>query len=101
MLRFFRALSLVEGLSLITLLFIAMPAKYRFGQDVVWPVGMAHGVLWLAYVLMSLVVSHLQRWSVLVWLMALACSLLPFGFVLLDRRLKRELLAMAAPVGPA
>ena len=92
MLKFFRLLSLVEGLSLVTLLFIAMPAKYQFGQDFVWPVGMAHGVLWLSYVLVSLVVSHLQKWSVLAWLGALVSSVIPFGFVLLDRRLKRELL---------
>jgi integral membrane protein len=52
---------------------------------------MAHGVLWLAYVLTSLVVSHLQRWSVLVWFGALVSSVVPFGFVLLDRRLKRDL----------
>jgi integral membrane protein len=97
MLKFFRLLSLVEGLSLVTLLFIAMPARYQFGHDFVWPVGMAHGVLWLSFVLVSLVVSHLQRWSVLAWAGALACSVLPFGFVLLDRRLKRELQAAPAP----
>jgi integral membrane protein len=96
MLTLFRLLSLVEGLSLLTLLFIAMPAKYQFGHDFVWPVGMAHGVLWLAYVLASLVVSHLQRWSVLAWAGALVCSVLPFGFILLDRRLKREAALAAA-----
>lgn len=89
-LRSFRLLSLIEGLSLITLLLIAMPARNYFGIDFVWPVGMAHGLLWIAYVLMSLVVSHLQRWSVLVWLLALVCSVLPFGFLLMDRRLKPE-----------
>lgn len=90
MLKSFRVLSLVEGLSLITLLFIAMPARYQLGIDFVWPVGMAHGLLWIAYVLFSLAVSHAQRWSVLIWMLALACSVIPFGFVLLDRRLKRE-----------
>jgi len=91
LLKGFRVLSLVEGLSLITLLFIAMPAKYQFGHDFVWPVGMAHGVLWLAYVVMSLVVSHVQRWSVWAWALALVCSVLPFGFLLVDARLRREL----------
>ena len=90
MLTFFRLLSLVEGLSLITLLFIAMPAKYQFGLDFVWPVGMAHGLLWLAYVVASLVTSHVLRWSVPAWLLALLCSVLPFGFVVLDRRIKRQ-----------
>ena len=95
MLNFFRLLSLVEGLSLITLLFIAMPARYYFGMDFVWPVGMAHGLLWMAFVVASLVVSHVQRWPVTGWLLALLCSVLPFGFVLLDRRLKREVMAAA------
>lgn len=90
MLKSFRLLSLVEGLSLLVLLFVAMPAKYQFGHDFVWPVGMTHGVLWLAYVLASLVVSHLRKWSVGAWLLALLSSVVPFGFVLLDRRLKRE-----------
>jgi integral membrane protein len=92
-LKFFRVLSLVEGLSLITLLFIAMPAKYQFGHDFVWPVGMAHGVLWLAFVLMSLVVSHVRKWSVGAWLVALLCSVVPFGFLYLDARIKREIAA--------
>ncbi|SDD42170.1 DUF3817 domain-containing protein [Aquimonas voraii] len=93
MLKSFRLLSLVEGLSLITLLFIAMPARYQLGVDFVWPVGMTHGLLWLVYVAFSLVVSHLQRWSLWLWLLALLCSVLPFGFLLLDRRLKREAVA--------
>ncbi len=92
MLQTFRLFSLIEGISLIVLLFIAMPAKYQFGHDFVWPVGMTHGVLWLGFVVMSLMVSHLQRWSVLIWLLALLCSVIPFGFVLLDSRLKREMI---------
>lgn len=90
MLKSFRLLSLIEGLSLITLLLIALPARATLGIDFVWPVGMAHGLLWLAYVLMSLLVSHLQRWSVLMWLLALVCSVLPFGFLLLDWRLRHR-----------
>ncbi len=98
MLKSFRLLSLIEGLSLITLLFIAMPAKYQFGYDFVWPVGMTHGLLWLAFVLGSLIVSHQQRWSVLAWLGALICSVIPFGFLALDRRLKRDMQQVAEPI---
>ena len=97
MLNAFRLLSLIEGLSLITLLFVAMPARYQFGVDFVWPVGMAHGVLWLGFVVMSLLVSHLQRWSIGAWLLALLCSVLPFGFLLLDARLRREMAKASAP----
>ena len=37
---------------------------------------------------------RLQRWSVLVWLLALISSVIPFGFVVLDARLKREMAAV-------
>lgn len=96
MLKFFRIASLIEGLSLVVLLFVAMPAKYQFGHDFVGPVGMTHGVLWLGFVVLSLVVSHLQRWSVVTWLLAVICSVVPFGFVFLDFRLRRESARQAA-----
>ena len=90
MLNFFRIFSFVEGLSLLTLLLIAMPAKYKFGYDFLWPVGMAHGVLWLSYIVLSLPLSHKQKWSVLYWLLVLVCSVIPFAFLFLDGRFKRE-----------
>lgn len=91
----FRKLSLIEGLSLITLLFIAMPAKYQFGiADVIWPVGMVHGVLWLAYVVLSLLVSHKQNWSVMFWLLVLFASVIPFACFFLDSKLKQDLVPM-------
>jgi integral membrane protein len=90
MLKFFRLLGLVEGFSLIILLFIAMPAKYQFGYNFVSQVGMTHGVLWLTYVTLSLPVSHKQKWSVMFWMLVLLCSITPFAFFVLDRRLKHE-----------
>ena len=96
MLKTFRTLSLIEGISLITLLFIAMPAKYQFGYDFVWQVGMAHGLLWLAYVMFSLPVSHKQSWSVVFWMMVLLTSIVPFACFFLDGKLKQELVAAKA-----
>ena len=89
MLSFFRKLSLVEGLSLIVLLLIAMPAKYQFGVvDSIWQVGMTHGILWLCYFIFSLIVSHQKNWSVMFWLVVLFASVIPFACFFLDRKLK-------------
>ena len=91
MLSFFRKLSLIEGLSLIVLLFIAMPAKYHFGYiDSVWQVGMTHGVLWLGYFVVSLAVSHQQKWSVMFWLLVLFASIIPFACFILDNKFKEQ-----------
>ena len=89
MLKTFRTLSLIEGASLVTLFFIAMPAKYQFGYDFVWQVGMTHGLLWLAYVTLSLPVSHKQNWPVMFWMLVLLASIIPFACLFLDNKLKQ------------
>ena len=89
MLSFFRKLSFIEGISLVVLLLIAMPAKYQFGYvDSIWQVGMTHGVLWMVYFFVSLAVSHQQKWSVMFWLLVLFSSVIPFACFFLDRKLK-------------
>ena len=51
MLNNFRIISLIEGLSFLVLLFIAMPLKYHWGHpEAVSMVGMTHGLLFIAYV---------------------------------------------------
>lgn len=91
MLKSFRVLGQVEGISLVALLFVAMPAKYYFGNASLVPViGMAHGLLFMAYCAMSLAVSHRQQWSLGFWLLALLASVTPFAFLLLDRRLRAD-----------
>ena len=92
MLKLFRVLSIAEGLSLLTLFFVAMPAKYHFAAfDIVWPVGMTHGVLWLSYLVISLMVSHKVGWNILYWLLVLFISIVPFAFILLDKNISYEI----------
>lgn len=96
MLDKFRSLSLIEGSSLLILLFIAMPAKYYLDVKMVVPIiGMVHGILFLGYMIMSLMVSHRHNWSILKWLTVFLAGVFPFGCLLIDRMLKRESLAMA------
>ena len=64
MLNMFRIVSLVEGLSFLVLLLIAMPLKYQFGMpEAVSVVGMTHGMLFMAYVALTFMVGPRQGWS--------------------------------------
>lgn len=91
MLKHFRTLSLIEGISLLILLFIAMPAKYYFGIPKIVPiVGTIHGLLFLSYMVMSLMVSHRQNWSILKWLSIFLAGAIPFACFIVESRLKRE-----------
>ena len=51
-LKSFRIISILEGLSFLILLGIAMPLKYIYDiPEAVQAVGMAHGILFMLYVL--------------------------------------------------
>lgn len=88
-LKIFRLLSIIEGMSLIALFCVAMPAKYYFGYfDIVWDTGMIHGILWMSYFVLSLAVSHMEKWRVSLWIAALFASVIPFACFFLERKLK-------------
>ncbi len=92
----FRAVALLEGLSFIALLFIAMPLKYLMDMPLaVRFVGMAHGLLFVLYLFALLEASIAQRRSFARVAVAFGASLVPFGNFLLEARLRRE--EQAAP----
>lgn len=77
---YFRIISTLEAISYLLLLGIAMPLKYVWDKpEMVEHVGMAHGVLFVAYVLAALVLYKQLAWSIKDLLIVLVCSLLPFG----------------------
>ena len=91
MLKKFKIISIIEGLSLIALIGIAMPLKYYMGYPMAVTItGSLHGFLWIAYLVMSLTTSHQEEWSVLFWLWVLLLSVIPFGFLVLDFQLKKK-----------
>ena len=78
--KFFKWISLLEGISFLLLLFIAMPLKYIFEMpEMVSQVGMAHGVLFIAYIGMALLLVRPLNWGLKQTAIIMGCSLLPFG----------------------
>lgn len=75
-----RAVAFLEGWSYVLLVLIAMPFKYLFAMpQLIRPVGMAHGILFVAYVLLLLVCMVQYRWSIWKAFLVFAISLIPFG----------------------
>src|SRR5690554_5897408 len=90
-LKRFRIISLVEGISMLVLLFIAMPLKYDFDMPLmVKYVGWIHGILFMLYIVVLIPTSRKLGWTFLKTLMGLVASILPFGPFLFDRKLKNE-----------
>jgi integral membrane protein len=97
-LRTLRLVALLEGVSFLLLLFVAMPRKYLF-EDPSWVrvVGMAHGVLFIAFVIVLVQAASEHGWPLKRASGAFVASLIPFGTFVLDRTLKREQQRLAGP----
>lgn len=96
MLNSFRVISLIEGLSFLVLLFIAMPLKYYWGHpEAVSVVGMTHGMLFIAYVGLALIAAQRHGWSERFMFGVVLAGMVPFGCFFLEPRLKKEALPAA------
>ena len=85
-----RMMGLLDGISLLTLVFIAMPLKYWADiPEVVSINGRIHGGIFMAYLIAILYAQLRVRWNGLWSLVALAAAFIPFGNFVLDPRLKK------------
>lgn len=86
-----RMAGIAEGISFVTLLFIAMPAKYIAGNPgLVWYIGWVHGLLFLLYILALITVKINLEWKFKRTVVAFFASLIPFGTFIMDKSLRKE-----------
>lgn len=85
-----RRLSLIEAISFLILLGIAMPLKYICGMPLaVRIVGMIHGLLFIAFCwALNNVLSH-TRWPFSRVALVFIASFIPFVPFFLDRKMKK------------
>jgi integral membrane protein len=88
MLNFFRLASVSEGISFLLILSVTLGLISR---DYVFFLGIGHGLLFLLYFLFSLLASHKQNWSVLLWLVILLASIVPFAFIAVEFFIQKEM----------
>ncbi len=84
-----RIIGFLEGLSLIILIFIAVPVKYLLGYPLGSEiVGSIHGVLFLLFVAYATIVSKELDWkfSETTWKVLLS-SFIPFGTFYVDKKI--------------
>ncbi len=88
-----RILGVLEGTSLILLLFVAVPLKYIWGYPQGSQViGTIHGGLFLLFIINTLSVGVEQNWkfATTTWKVLLAC-VVPFGTFYIDRKILRHI----------
>lgn len=89
----FRIIGFLEGMSFIVLMFVAMPLKYMLNKPLaVEIVGMAHGLLFVLFVLFTLYLSITKKWNIIkITAPLLLSSVLPFGTFVADKKIISKL----------
>ena len=88
-----RLTGFLEGISLLILIFIAVPLKYIYGNPaLVKVVGQMHGILFLIFVFNTLRVGVEQAWKFkeTTWKVLLAC-VIPFGTFYIDHKILKDI----------
>jgi len=88
-----RLFAFLESISLIFLVFLALPMKHLFGNPTwVKIIGPIHGGLFLLFIFNALNVGVEQKWKFkeVTWKLILGCFI-PFGLIYFDYKILRNL----------
>lgn len=86
-----RIISIVEAISYLILLFVAMPMKYIGGEPLaVRIVGMAHGILFCIFCIALLDAKLAQKWPLKPPFWIFVASLIPFAPIWVEKWLKKQ-----------
>jgi len=91
MIKLYRCVSVIEGLSFVVLLFIAIPFKYLLHiPEPVKYLGWVHGFLFILFVTILLITGYTFKWKPSRIGAYFLYSLVPFVPFIIDRKLKIE-----------
>ena len=87
MINIYRLTAFLEGVSYILLLFVAVPIKYLLNEAFyVKILGMPHGILFILYILFSIIAKIKYNWNFRKFLVVSIASLVPFGTFYIDKK---------------
>jgi len=78
--------SVIEGLSYLIILSVTLELISR---EYIFNIGMFHGVLFMLYIIVSLIVSDKKAWPILTWLALFVASVVPFAFIPVEIYLRK------------
>tara|TARA_B100000965_G_scaffold190796_1_gene159256 strand:+ start:128 stop:421 length:294 start_codon:yes stop_codon:yes gene_type:complete len=86
-----RIIGLIEGISYLILLLVAMPLKYLADspQMVTWT-GSIHGALFVIYALALLQVTIVKSWSIWTASIPFIAAMVPFGPFIIDGWIRKK-----------
>lgn len=94
MLRIFKNIAILEGISYLVLFFNMLfikPSNMELYKILLYPIGMTHGILFIGYVLLAVLLKKSQEWDYKTTLIILGASLLPFATFFIEKKYLRKI----------
>ena len=89
MLKIFKVTAILEGISYLVLfsnmLFIK-PTNFTLYKTLLYPIGMSHGILFIGYVILAVLLKKSQKWDFKNFSIILIASLIPLGTFYVDKK---------------
>ncbi|MBX9808576.1 MAG: DUF3817 domain-containing protein [Flavobacteriaceae bacterium] len=93
MLRIFKNVAILEGISYLVLfanMLMIKPSNVELYKSLLYPIGMTHGILFIGYVLLTVLLKNSQEWNSKTSLIILGASLLPFATFYVEKKYLRN-----------
>jgi integral membrane protein len=84
----FKVIALLEGISYLVLfgnMLLIKPFYSDIYDTLLFPIGMTHGLLFMAYIILALILALQLKWSGKTLLIVLVASIIPLGTFYVDR----------------
>jgi len=89
MTQLFKFTAIAEGISylvLFTNMLFVKPSNLELYKTLLFPIGMAHGLLFIGYVILAFVIRAHQNWSLKELFVVQLASLLPFATFYVEKK---------------
>lgn len=89
MVKLFKYTAISEGISYLVLLanmLFIKPTNFELYKSLLFPIGMTHGVLFIAYIYLAIMIKSRLNWSFKDLFIVLLGSLIPFGTFYIEKK---------------
>ena len=93
MTKLFKFIAIAEGISYLVLFFNMLdikPTNLDLYKTLLFPFGMAHGLLFIGYVVLALAIYNSQKWTLKELALVQFASLLPFATFYVEKKYVRN-----------
>lgn len=89
LIKTFRIVAFFEGISYLALFSNMLFVKHNLPEiykTLLYPLGMTHGILFMSYIVLAIVVGSKLKWSIKTLFFVLLGSIIPFGSFYIDHK---------------